>query len=171
MGGKAPYDITRDVTPYQGYTPQGHAQFVYGNAKNEGTDTRYLFSSNLANYADQNAWRNAKGGATQDWSKALFDLTYPEFASPAVAAAPAAAPAPAPAAPAPAPAAPAPAAPAAPAPIDPGGPVDPGLGSQLGGTVIDPPQYWVGGVSSYNNARSGKGGSGGTTGSIKTTQT
>lgn len=82
--------------------------------------------------------------------------------------APAPAPAPPPAAAAPEPAAPAPE-PAAPiVPIDPGGPIDQPTtaGNLLGGAVLNPPKFFVGGVNEYNKAKAK-----GTQGSIQTTQT
>jgi hypothetical protein len=44
----------------------------------------------------------------------------------------------------------------------------PGAGDALGGAVLKPPRYWVGGIDQYENAtRTGRG----TTGAMKTTQT
>lgn len=105
-----------------------------------------------------------------------------EAADAAAAAAKAAQPAPAPAAaPAPEPAAAAAPAAAEPVaqgtPLDAGGAVDQptggnsesmGLGDALGGAVLKPPQYWVGGVDSYNVADTATGRN---AGSLKTTQT
>jgi len=86
----------------------------------------------------------------------------PEQAAPAPA--PAAAPEPAPAAAA----APEPAPAAGPPPISAGGAVEQpkgptNTGDALGGAVLNPPNYWVGGIGSYNQAKK--------SGSLKTTQT
>lgn len=97
---------------------------------------------------------------------------------PAEAPAPAPAPAPAAAAaPAPEPAAPAPEPVAQGTPLDPGGAIDQptggnseqmNLGDALGGAVLKPPQYWIGGVNSYDTADTATGRN---AGSLKTTQT
>jgi hypothetical protein len=52
-----------------------------------------------------------------------------------------------------------------PAPIDPGGAVDQPSGDVLGGSILNPPKYWVGGIDSYKKGPSTK------SSSLTTTQT
>jgi hypothetical protein len=111
---------------------------------------------------DETAWRANKGGSGFGWAANLFDRWYPEPKKEEPAAA-----APAPAAPAPEPAAPAPVeTPTTPAPDVLAPPA--ALGDALGGAVINPPRYWIGGIDSYteSNPTAGR-----DAGAITTTQT
>jgi len=53
----------------------------------------------------------------------------------------------------------------APNPIDPGGAIDQPTGDVLGGSILNPPKYWVGGIDSYKKGPSTK------SSSLTTTQT
>jgi len=108
---------------------------------------------------------------TYKFQRDVFNNLFGTYQPPAPAPAPAAASeAPAPAAPeAPAPEAPAP---DGGTPIDSGGGIDqPTTGSVLGGALLNPPAYWVGGMDSYNKAAKPTNKTGDTSGSLTTTQT
>lgn len=138
------------------------------------------YEATKKNYKDEADWYAHYGGAAPEgtptsgaganqFNKDLFTRYYGAApATPAPAPAPAAAPAPEPAAAAaPTPATPAPTTPAPTGdPLGAGGGIgQPGsTGNQLGGAILNPPKYWVGGIDSYN--KSPRGG-----GALRTTQT
>jgi hypothetical protein len=190
------------------WTPQQWAKMVYDQdaatkqnspeiwqeqqASGGGLGSQAQFESTRANYHnpttgawDEAAWKAAKGGATSDYTKALYDLYYPDTPAPAPAAAAvtpdAAAPAPTPdptptptPTPDPTPTPTGPPSSQGAAITQPSSANNPtpsgtgGVGDAMGGAVLSPPKYWVGGVDRYNtsNPTTGRGG-----GRVKTTQT
>lgn len=152
-GGVAPYD-----------------QWVSNLARDPAS--RQIYERNRGNYGTEAEWYAAKGGKdpsplmTPEMSGDIFTKIYGTYKPPPVQP-----PAPAPAAAAPPPAAPPEQPPPPPpeggTPIDPGGAIDqPTAGDQLGGAVLNPPSYWIGGVENYNKqAKTAD------KGSLQTTQT
>lgn len=124
----------------------------------------------LVNKDSGEVWENLNSGPNKGHKDVVFAARNQAAADAAAAAEKAAEPEAAPVA---APAAAAPAGPPAPAidttvapPATLGG--APSTGDALGGAVLKPPRYWVGGLDQYENAsRTGRGNSG----SLRTTQT
>lgn len=171
-GNSTPFDPKATAQSYYDANPTGKDDNTYGyvqSYKNQYEQNRANYRDPTTGAYDQSAWFKAKGGAGMDWSKDLFDLYYPTDPSAAAAApAPAAAVAPAPAAAVATPDA----TPAAATDTTTGTPIDTGAAitqpdsaaNLLGGSVLNPPKYWVGDQNAYTSARK-------TAGNITTTQT
>jgi hypothetical protein len=123
--------------------------------------TKQGFEDTRKNYATEKEWYAAYGGpqkpspfVSPDMDKDLFTSLYGSYVEPPAPPAPVA---PAPAPPAPAPFVPDPGPALATSPTGPvvgaggaiPGPTGEGLGDDLGGSVMKPPKYWVGGVNQF----------------------
>jgi hypothetical protein len=139
-----------------------------------------LFEANRKDFANEADWYANAGGAknkadtrtpggyVDPWMQSMFTELY--GAAPPAAAAVPAADTPTPVAPEPEkkpddPVVTPAAADPAPTPVDPGGAIDQPTGDVLGGSILNPPKYWVGGIDSYKKGPSTK------SSSLTTTQT